>query len=132
MHRQSGSIPRRKIAARGQREQFGDCLQVLVGRLRVDVAEPGGQQRQPGPDVAAITVEVQQAGDGMGEVVLVQPGAVGPGSYRQAVAACSRATSPAGSAGACSRATPDSALAACTHSTVRSRFISAIRCTNSK
>ena len=57
---------------------------------------------------------------------------VGAGSYRPAVAACSRTTSPAGSTGTCSRAAPDSALAACTHLAVRSRFISAIRRANSK
>ncbi len=61
-----------------------------------------------------------------------EDGPIGPGSYRPAELACSRTTSPAGSAGARSQAIPDSALAACTHSTVRSRFISAIRCTNSK
>ena len=61
-----------------------------------------------------------------------EDGPVGPGSYRPAELACSRTTSPAGSAGACSQAIPDSALAACTHLTVRSRFISAIRCTSSK
>jgi hypothetical protein len=51
-------------AARGQREQLGDRLQVPAGRLGVDVAEPGRQQRQPG-------------GERAGEAVLIQPGAVG-------------------------------------------------------
>jgi len=57
---------------------------------------------------------------------------VGPGFYRPAMAARSRMASPAGSTGTCSLTTPDSALAASTHLTVRSRFISVICCTNSR
>ncbi len=77
-------------------------------------------RRPPPPGAVAVSASV------------VRLRRVGPGSYRPVVAACSRTTSPAGSAGTCAQATPDSALAACTHLTVRSRFISAIRCTNSK
>ena len=50
--------------AGGQGEQLGDRLQVPVGRLRVDVTEPGRQHRQPGLDITAVAVEVQQRGDG--------------------------------------------------------------------
>ncbi len=57
---------------------------------------------------------------------------VGPDSYRPAIAARSPTTSPADSTRTCSPATPDSALAACTHLTVRSRFSSTIRRVNSR
>ena len=63
----------------GQGEQLRDGLQVPVGRLRVDVSEPGRQQRQPGLHVAAVAVEVQQGGDRERMPQVVQPRTTSPG-----------------------------------------------------
>ena len=65
--------------AGGQGEELRDGLQVPVGGLRVDVAEPGGQQREPGLDVPAVAVPVQQRRDGEGMPQVVQPRARRPG-----------------------------------------------------
>ena len=48
-------------AAGGQGEQLRDGLQVPVGGLRVDVAEPGRQHRQPGLHVPAVAIEIHQS-----------------------------------------------------------------------
>ena len=66
----------------GQGEQFRDGLQVPVGRLRVDVSEPGRQHRQPGLDITAVAVEVQQGGDGEAVPQIVQSWAASPGAAR--------------------------------------------------
>jgi hypothetical protein len=63
---------------RGQGEQFRDGLQVPVGRLRVDVSEPGRQHRQPRWNIAAVAVEVGQGGDGEAMPQIVQPGPAPP------------------------------------------------------
>ena len=51
----------------------GTACEVPVGGLRVDVSEPGGQQREPGLHVLAVAVPVQHGGDGEHVPQVVQP-----------------------------------------------------------
>ncbi len=52
------------------RQQLGGGLQVILGGGDIHMAQIGGQRRQPGVQVASLTVPTQQAGNGKGVAIM--------------------------------------------------------------
>ena len=54
------------------REQFGGGVQVALGGGDIHMPQVGGQRRQPGVDIASLTIPGQQAGNGEGVTKILE------------------------------------------------------------